>query len=1064
MEFSGQANAKELAGVFQMVASATHAGRLTVASGERRLSFYFSPDGVTLLSNGHLKSAELAAELVGEQFITAADAEAALVEQERTGGSLGEILARRGAIPQEGVPDLVLRQLEEELLGLCTWEHGTFEFADGPLPAEVRDQFRFATNFAFNPEQLLVNAARRLDEWRLIEERIPSGSVIFTTAPAEGAEAVPPPVAADAAADDRPADLPSTAVTAVSVLVDGVRTADEIIEAAHFPRFEVFRVLRHFLDTGRIRPATIEELLDTARGLTKQREFARAARLYAHLALLRPTDAVMRLKAGQLYERLGDPAQALAEYRRAVEILLASEMPSQATAVVDAMKALDPEDLFALETSVNVSLAQGEVGRAATDARRAIDLLVKRGDLPGAVKYGAIAADLAPQDLSVRRLLVTLLLKTDQPARAADELEQIAALLRERHETGPLLRVLQEIRALDPTRPIVRSAFGRSRRSAGAESSAAAGGRRWGRVAVVSTVSGLLLAALAFVLIYEAQARAAFRAVQQNAEDLARHHRYHEAAALLADLARQFRHASIVSDAEESRQNVLARGRRYAALQVRDGGSAVDRLAAAAQGTVQALVDEAQATLAAADVQVADLLAAAALYAQAHRLESQAKYPDAHDRYAELVRKYPDLSVYGNIELPVMIESVPLGAKILINDREVGVTPLLVRHPPFAAWRVVLQQPGFTPFETTLETGGSMRLAAELPRKPAWVFRTAGPVESGVAIDGARVFCGSRDGHVYALNAETGQLIWKYHTGALGDVTAAPVVAGRTLFVGSHDGHLYALDSATGRLRWRFRTGQTVEGRPCFFDQGRALAVGSNDRNVYALSVEDGRRLWEFRADGPVVASPALAGDLVLVGSLDRNVYALSTTDGRVRWRFETGGAVTAAPVALDGAVYVGADDGHLYILDGASGRVRARLKTGGPIESAPCVRREPPKPGAEALAPAASADPLLGQVVYVGSTDGAVYAWDAARAAPRWKFATQGAIRGAPVADDRFLYVGSADHSLYVLDLASGTLCWKAKTGGIIAAAPALLNDLLYLGSGDQALYAFRLPTAAGG
>jgi len=1031
MEFTGQANAKELAEVFQMVTSSSRPGQLTVASGERRLSFYFSPDGVTLLSDGGLKSTELAAELVAEKTITHRDSAAALAEQERTGGYFGEILCRQDAVDQDAVQDLVLRQIQGEILSLCTWEHGTFEFVEGNLSPEVRDQFRFATSFAFDPQQLLMDAARRLDEWRRIATHIPSDDAILTRSddtPAETSKAGTAPAAPEA-----PCRAPAVGpmATAVSVLVDGTRTVGEIVRGTHFSRFEVLQCLAEFIEKGFIRLAEVEELLDAARSLARQRDYPRAAGLYLHVAARRPTDAVMPLKAGQLYERLGQTAEALAAYRMAVERLLASDMPGQAVGVIDVMKTLSPDDLFALETSVKVRLATGDVAQAGADARHLTGLFAAREETEKAIRYAGIVADLAPEDTDIRRTLADLFVKAGKSREAADELQRLAIELQKRRRPARLRRVLREIEALDPGRPKVRRAL-RATEATGPRRA-----RRWGRVAAISAAGGLIAAAVTFAVVYEIEGRQAYRSVKRNAEDLTRHRGYDEAAALFAEVARTFRYSSVADDAERSRRDVLAEGRRYAAQRVRAGRLAADRgltrLADAAEG----LVDGILAKGGEATVWADNVLTAAALYHQARRLESQAKYADARVAYAKLIHDHPDVATFLNVELPLTVESVPLGAKVFINGKEVGRTPLLVRHPPFAAHRIVIQQPGFEPYEATLEPSAKVSLGAELPRRPQWVFRTGGGIESGVACDGERVVFGSRDGHVYAVSAGTGRLIWKFDTGALGDVTCSPVIAGGMVFAGSHDHCVYALDVGSGRQRWRFRTGRLVRSTPCVADEGRLVCVGSSDRSVYALSADTGRLRWRFRTDGAVSGTAAAHGDVVLVGSQDRRLYALETSDGTARWRFEAGGSITSSPVVADGAVYFGATDGYVYALDGTTGHVRWSFKTGGPIEGAPCVSRS---------------------VVYVGSSDGAVYALDRARGLLRWKYRTNGSIRGAPAIRGRFLFVGSDDHALHVLALETGALCWKAKTGGPVAATPVIVGNLLFVGSKDRNLYAFRL------
>src|SRR2546428_239782 len=80
------------------------------------------------------------------------------------------------------------------------------------------------------------------------------------------------------------------------------------------------------------------------------------------------------------------------------------------------------------------------------------------------------------------------------------------------------------------------------------------------------------------------------------------------------------------------------------------------------------------------------------------------------------------------------------------------------------------------------------------------VFRSSPAVWHGA------VYFGSGDGNIYALDAVSGHVKWKFHTRDV--VHASPAIAGGTVYIGSWDSWFYALDAATGALKWRFKTGE----------------------------------------------------------------------------------------------------------------------------------------------------------------------------------------------------------------------------------------------------------------
>ena len=68
------------------------------------------------------------------------------------------------------------------------------------------------------------------------------------------------------------------------------------------------------------------------------------------------------------------------------------------------------------------------------------------------------------------------------------------------------------------------------------------------------------------------------------------------------------------------------------------------------------------------------------------------------------------------------------------------------------------------------------------------------------------VYFGSGDGNVYALNALSGAMQWKFQTGDV--VHASPAISAGRLYIGSWDSYFYALDATTGKQLWRFKTGE----------------------------------------------------------------------------------------------------------------------------------------------------------------------------------------------------------------------------------------------------------------
>ena len=86
---------------------------------------------------------------------------------------LGEILVERAFIAREELHRYIRLQIEEAVYYLFTWNQGTFNFEADVAPDEQDFQV------SINPESLLLEGARRVDEWSLIEKKIPSFDIVF---------------------------------------------------------------------------------------------------------------------------------------------------------------------------------------------------------------------------------------------------------------------------------------------------------------------------------------------------------------------------------------------------------------------------------------------------------------------------------------------------------------------------------------------------------------------------------------------------------------------------------------------------------------------------------------------------------------------------------------------------------------------------------------------------------------------------------------------------------------------------------------------------------------------
>ncbi|MEM7349184.1 MAG: PQQ-binding-like beta-propeller repeat protein, partial [Acidobacteriota bacterium] len=133
------------------------------------------------------------------------------------------------------------------------------------------------------------------------------------------------------------------------------------------------------------------------------------------------------------------------------------------------------------------------------------------------------------------------------------------------------------------------------------------------------------------------------------------------------------------------------------------------------------------------------------------------------------------------------------------------------------------------------------------------------------------------------------KLLWRFDTG--GKVESSPTVWNGRLFVGSFNEHLFALDATTGRELWRFPVGALVRASPSVVNGN--VFFGADDDRFYALDAVSGEERWRYElGPGGEQSSPAIFGERVIFGAFDHHVYALHTDTGELLWRAATGGGI----------------------------------------------------------------------------------------------------------------------------------------------------------------------------
>ena len=224
--------------VFQLLDLARKSGRLTVRSPARDNEgrVYFDKGAVvhaTMRDNPHTLGALLKkAGKVSERELEAAST----AQSEGDTRLLGEILVAHGAVTRRDIDRYMRMQIESVVFDLFSWNEGTFSFADG-----TDDDVKMDAAVRVSIESLLMEGARRIDEWSRMKDRIPSANVIPILAE--------PRDESDSYIDLHPAEWE------VLALIDGDHSLRDIASELAVSEFEVAKTVYGMLSTELIEVA-----------------------------------------------------------------------------------------------------------------------------------------------------------------------------------------------------------------------------------------------------------------------------------------------------------------------------------------------------------------------------------------------------------------------------------------------------------------------------------------------------------------------------------------------------------------------------------------------------------------------------------------------------------------------------------------------------------------------------------------------------------------------------------------------------------------------------------------
>ncbi|MBC8511648.1 MAG: PQQ-like beta-propeller repeat protein [Dehalococcoidia bacterium] len=260
---------------------------------------------------------------------------------------------------------------------------------------------------------------------------------------------------------------------------------------------------------------------------------------------------------------------------------------------------------------------------------------------------------------------------------------------------------------------------------------------------------------------------------------------------------------------------------------------------------------------------------------------------------------------------------------------------------------------------------------------------------------------------------------------------------------------------------------------------GEVLALNPSARSERLIfpSERDGEWVLRIKAPAPsggmcgplgcapaarpvaIYGTPAVAADLVCVATYvgdGGKVMAINRSapgydeEGNPSWKkqgewvYPRGqdsfiGAIVGSPVVLEDTLYVGSSDGKVYALDAVYGDKRWEFDTGGKIWTSPAVEDG---------------------VVYISNYEGRLYALSGQDGSLLWEIELPAAIASSPVVSGDTVFFGTFDHYLYAVDSDDGKEKWRFEGGNWFWATPVVKDNVVYAGCLDHSIYALEAST----
>jgi outer membrane protein assembly factor BamB len=312
------------------------------------------------------------------------------------------------------------------------------------------------------------------------------------------------------------------------------------------------------------------------------------------------------------------------------------------------------------------------------------------------------------------------------------------------------------------------------------------------------------------------------------------------------------------------------------------------------------------------------------------------------------------------------------------------------------------------------------------------------------AVVGDTLYVGSCSGYFHAIARRDGASVWIYDTsfdGAHGQFHGEMLIEGDRIVVGTDaegDGHLYAFDAGTGEVIWKQPASGGFPAR--ILREGSRVYAVTMSGQVRCFELVDGREIWrngDSDGDRLLRGSIALTGGRV-VASVRGLVRAIAADSGETLWETPIKGGPNTTLAVIGDAVYVGDLQGKLHRLASKDGKLLGTF---------------------EAVAPAYGTLQPVGDCLLALWGDTTLACVDPALDGVAWRRETASKwTTFNPLVLDDLVLAGTAAGEIHAMNRSTGASVWTRELEGQIKSLLAV-DEVLYVGTLGGVVTALPLP-----